>query len=698
MTDTAAPRAAPTVSADVGPSHDTAGKMADGRSLGWPPITPRRAAVLCVLAYLVLSVLVYLPVGPFDARALPIAGPNNPAASDPFQMTWFLAWVPFALTHGLSIFPTNYIDYPTGVNLADNTTVPLLGVLGWPITATLGPVATFNFLLRLSFCLSATSMFFVMRRWCRSVWAPALAGLLYAFGPYTAAQELHLDLTFIPFPPLLVLLGDELLRRQRMRPAFVGLLFGVVAGLQYLVSQDVLSGCAAIALIGGVGLGVYFRHEIRKRLPYIAKAAVFAVLGFGVLAGYPVLEMLVGPGHLHGPVITLTALQRTQADLLGLVVPTSHQLATPSFISHFGDEFVVGNLSENGTYLGIPLLILLAVVVRKLRHDATVMTFFWLAVAAFVLSLGPNLVLGTWHTSVPLPESLYEHLPLLQNTIPARYSLYVLVFVSMIIGIGLDRLWFAPRPEPAPAELGVPARTLVFSVGAAPGEPRGGGRPGESPSAEAGGASRVRAGSVHRFFSRLVARSPRWWALLAGAIVVVSVVPGVPFASRGLPWPASLPTAVEQAVKPGTVVLSYPFTTPESTQPMVWAATDHLYFRLMGGYANIDVPGQRVGRRWPPLLRPDSVQDILGYVPIGDRFPQPPPRTVAIEGQLRWYLKRYSIGAVVAWTGRTSQPSDLIKPAGAYSYLRQALGQPQIRGDQFAIWLPVHGNWLRPRA
>ncbi len=692
MTDTALPRTTETAPAGGTPTAK-AGDSPSRARLRWPYLTPGRAVTLCVLGYFAIAVLIYLPVGPFDARALPIAGPNNPAASDPFQMTWFLAWVPFALTHGLSIFHTNYIDYPTGVNLADNTTVPLLGIIGWPFTATLGPVATFNVLLRLSFALSATSMFFVMRRWCSSVWAASLAGLLYAFGPYTAAQELHLDLTFIPFPPLLVLLGDELLRRQRMRPAVVGLLFGVVAGLQYLVSQDVLSGCAAIALVAAVSLAIVYRRKVRARLAYIAKAVVFGVIGFGVLAGYPVLEMLVGVGHLHGPVITLAALQRTRADLLGLIIPTSHQLATPSYLSHFGDEFVVGNLSENGSYLGIPLLLLLGVIVRKLRRDATVITFLWLAIAAFVLSLGPYLVIGTWRSPLPLPEYLYEHLPLLQNTIPARYSLYVLLFVSMIVGIGLDRLWFAPRTSLArgPLRSGAPVGSSKVPL-------ENGGtvwQPGETGPIETPGA---KPHLKRRTLPWHLDSSGRRWGFLAGALVIVSVLPNVPFASRGLPWSANLPKEVERVVEPGTVVLAYPFTTPESTQPMVWAATDHMDFRLMGGYANIDVPGQVVGRRWPPLLRPASVQDILGYVPIGDRFPQPPRRTPAIEAQLRGYLKRYSIGAVVAWTGRTSQPSDLITPAGVYTYLRQALGEPQVRGDRFAIWLPVHGNWLPPPA
>ena len=175
--------------------------------------------LFCLLGYAILVVLAYLPVGPLDTRQLPTAGGGNPAGSDPYQMVWFLAWVPYALSHGVALFHTNFLDYPTGINLADNTTVPLLGVLGWPITATLGPVATFNFLVRLAFVLSAGSMCFVLRRWCSTWWAPFLGGLLYAFGPYASSQALHLDLMFIPIPPLLLLCMDELVRRQKIRPA-----------------------------------------------------------------------------------------------------------------------------------------------------------------------------------------------------------------------------------------------------------------------------------------------------------------------------------------------------------------------------------------------------------------------------------------------------------------------------------------------
>ena len=344
-----------------------------GRSRAWRPVAG------CLAAYFVLAVIAFLPFGPLDTRSLPIAGHGNPAGNDPFQMTWFLSYVPYALTHGLSIFHTNYVDYPTGVNLANNTSVPLLGILGWPITATLGPIATFNFLIRLSFALSGASMFLVLRRWCRSWQAAFLGGLLYAFGPYMASQELHLDLIFVPIPPLLMLFGDELVRRQKMSARLLGLLIGVAAAAQFVTSPDILSGCVLMALLVGAGLAIRFRDLIKSRIAYIVRAGIIATGSFVVLAAYPVYEMLLGPGHISGPVVDVSLLQSARADLFGAIVPTSNQLAAPRFLSWIGDYFVGGNLSENGTYLGIPLLILLYLILRRMRHDATVMVMAYTA-------------------------------------------------------------------------------------------------------------------------------------------------------------------------------------------------------------------------------------------------------------------------------------------------------------------------------
>jgi hypothetical protein len=625
----------------------------------------RRLTTICVLTYAVLAVLAFLPTAPFATREFPAAGPHNPAGSDPFQMAWFLEWFPYAVTHGLNVFHTTQFDYPGGVNLADNTSVPLLGLIAWPITSTLGPVASFNFLLRLAFALSGVSMFLVLRRWCTTTIAPFLGGLLYAFGPYMAGQELHLDLTFVPLPPLLVLLGDELLRRRRMKPMWLGLGIGACTAAQLLISPDVLSGCLVLVLGTGLVLGVRHRHELRARSGYLLATGAFAAAVFGVIAGYPIWEMIAGPSHVTGPVIPIAALQNIHADLIGPIIPTANQLLAPPFIARLGNEMVTGNLSENVTLIGVPLLILLVVIVRRLRGDTAIRAFAWLAGAAFVISLGSELTFATLTSVIPMPEAIFQRVPLLDDTIPARYGLYVALFTAMIMAIGIERLWLR-RGSGATQQTDAAATAAEVA-----------------PSGRRWLEWRPRLGPLGADTPR--ARHARIGVV--GGIVALSLVPNIPFTSHQIPWPASLAPTVERVVPAGAVVLTYPFATPLHPDAMLWEASAGMNYHLIGGYANIEVDS--AGQRWPVLLEPEYVQELLGLSNFGDRWPLPGAPTAADVALLPVYLNRYSVGAVVYWNGGDN-------PVVAYNYIREALGRPYLTKHGFTIWLPTKGHWVAP--
>ena len=117
-------------------------------------ISSRGTVAIVILVYVLLAVALFWPRVPWSSTTLP-SGSNGRGLGDPQQMVWFLAWLPYALGHGLNIFHSNYLDFPHGVDLANTTSVPLLGFLGAPITLSLGPVAAFNILLRLAFASSA---------------------------------------------------------------------------------------------------------------------------------------------------------------------------------------------------------------------------------------------------------------------------------------------------------------------------------------------------------------------------------------------------------------------------------------------------------------------------------------------------------------------------------------------------------------
>ena len=328
------------------------------------PVVP---LALAVGTYVVIAVLAYWPVMPFDASKLPhVLGAGS---GDPAQMSWFLAWTPFALGHGLNPFFTNYIDYPLGVNLASNTSVPLLGLLAAPVTLALGPIASFNLLMRIALAGSATSMFLVSRRWVR--WWPAAfaAGLLYGFGSYmTFEASVHLDLAFMAVPPLLLWCLDELFVTRRRSSINVGVLLGVLSAAQLLIDPEILAYCAIMAALGLVFLAIAHRREVVARVRMATPGLLAACACFALIAGYPIGYFLTGPRRIAGGIQPAGAIAAFHVDLLRPVLRASPQLVNSS------------------GYLGVPLLIGLVALAVWWRKLGIFRFSVACACAAFVLS------------------------------------------------------------------------------------------------------------------------------------------------------------------------------------------------------------------------------------------------------------------------------------------------------------------------
>jgi hypothetical protein len=127
--------------------------------LSGPGSRARGAAVIAVpvAIYVALSVLVFLPLSPWDTHSLPVCN-----CADYAKMTAFLEWTPWAILHGHNPFYTTYQDYLTGVNLATNTTMPFLGIVLAPVTLIWGPIASMNILSHVALAGSAAAAFLVI--------------------------------------------------------------------------------------------------------------------------------------------------------------------------------------------------------------------------------------------------------------------------------------------------------------------------------------------------------------------------------------------------------------------------------------------------------------------------------------------------------------------------------------------------------
>jgi hypothetical protein len=281
-----------------------------------------RAIVLAGAAYALLALLAYRPILPFDNNHLPTC-----ACGDLIQDVWFLRWTSFAVLHVHNPFLTNYMNFPTGVNLAQNTSMPLLGILSAPITWVFGPVAGLNVMMWLAYPASALACFVTLRRWV--TWMPAafVGGLLYGFSPYMVAQGIsHPNLFFVPLPPLILLVLDELVVQQRRSARRVGIGLGLLAAAQYMISTEIFASTVLFAGIGLVVLSLLHREQIRSHATHVMEGLGWTAMVCGAIVGYPLYLAIGGPIRLAN---VAAHVYSSSSDLLSLVVPDAKQRFAP---------------------------------------------------------------------------------------------------------------------------------------------------------------------------------------------------------------------------------------------------------------------------------------------------------------------------------------------------------------------------------
>jgi hypothetical protein len=480
------------------------------------PLTARLAAPF---TYLVLAVLGHLPA----FRSLTTT--TMCRCRDAPQHDWFLGWTPFAIGSGRSPWFTQHLVAPEGVNLMWNTSLPLPALLTWPVTATAGVLTSHTLLAVLSFAGSATTMWLAAGRFVRWGWARFAAGLLYGFSPYLVAQGTgHLNLALVLLPPLVLLLAHELYVRQARPPVVTGLLLGLVATAQLLTTEEVLASTFVVALVGTAVLAVQHRALVRARVRHAAVGLGTAAGVLTALAAWPLWVQFTGPRRVT------ESIQDTSpfgADLLGGVVPTIHQALGTGATIEWG-----GNDSENGSYLGLPLVVVLVALAWRFRSVAAVRWASVVGLVAWVLSLGERLHVAGTETGVPLPYLVFTKLPVLHNMVAVRYSLYVVLLGALVLAIGLDRLRADGRLRPAVA-------------------------------------------------------------LPVALLCVVPLAPDWPYSYEESRAPSYFSSSAVDAVPQDSLALTYPVPRFPASEPMLWQAQAGFRYRSVGGYAYTPRPDGR---------------------------------------------------------------------------------------------------------
>lgn len=466
--------------------------------------------------------------------------------NDVAEEVWFLAQTPWVLLHGHNPFANDWLNAPAGVNLMDNTTMPLLGIVAFPITWLFGPIATFNILIDLAIFASAMS-FFVMARRFVSWWPAAfVGGLAYGFSPFTAATaNAHLFLLFQAIPPLLIYFVDRFIRSSAPRPVGTGVAIGLCFVAQFYISTEVfaslvvMTGCAVV-LGGGYVLWKHVPLDRRRLLTVVGCAGVVIALGIG----YAAWVAVAGPEHITGPAQPATAIAGVTVDPVGLVVPTINQRFT---FGHdgLGDSLValrdphwnvvVDSPVENGSYVGVPLLLALVIGGIVLRRKRFALFCSVMGAIALVMSLGSKLHVDGHRTGIPLPFIVIEHLPLLDSSVASRWITYFWLFAALLLVLLLDAVYKA-----------------------------------------------VAKGRFGR-------RGAIAWSGVLAVVVLLPLVPAWPYSAAPADVPAWF-TSAARSLPAGSAALIYPLASSTNDSSMLWQAMADMNFRMPGGFAVIPGP------------------------------------------------------------------------------------------------------------
>jgi hypothetical protein len=308
--------------------------------------------------------------------------------------------------------------------------MPPVALLMAPVTVTAGPVVSYNLLLIGSLPVSAWAAFVLCRRLTGRFWPGLAGGAVYGFSAYETSHLSagQLNLAFAPILPLtayLIVLWREGKIGARL---FTGLLALALAAQYYLFIETF----ADLTVVGVLALAAAYVLAGAQARPTVARLIRLSALAYllALVAAAPDLWAVlshVPPGEVRSPV-------GTSLDVMSLVRPKVGSAFGLTWLARQSPEY--WNWARGG-YLGIPLLVLVALTAvtawsRRLVRFLTVTLAATIAVA-----LGP-VVLVNSHQVFRLPWARLWYLPIAHSAFPAR----LMIFADLVLTV-LVTLWLA---------------------------------------------------------------------------------------------------------------------------------------------------------------------------------------------------------------------------------------------------------------
>jgi hypothetical protein len=353
--------------------------------------------------------------------------------SDQASFTWSLAWWPHAITHGIHPLLTDLVYAPDGWNLAWTSSIPGPSLLAWPLTATIGPIATYDVLALAAPALAAWCAYLLCTELGTGTRSALAGGFVFGFGTYETAETLnHLNLALVFTLPLTALLVARYLHGRLSARRFVVLFALCVVGIFATFLETLFWATLGGAL--ALGLGLLFTHGRERALLF--RCLALASLGYGIALLVTAPYLWVALAHPDPLGISGSGFE---LDLANLVVPTRVALVRPPSLHHLAAQLGGNNLTEQVGYVGPVLPAVAGFALWERRRQPLARVLVLTIAAVTVCALGARLVVAGHRTWLELPWTLVDGLPLASHALPARAFMLVWLALAVTVSLFLSR-------------------------------------------------------------------------------------------------------------------------------------------------------------------------------------------------------------------------------------------------------------------
>ena len=355
--------------------------------------------------------------------------------SDPLVAIWAFGWYCHALLNHHSLFFTNAIFYPVGINLTRVNVTPGLCILFSPITYFFGPIVSYNICSIFSPGLAAWTGYVFFNKLSKNRIVSIFSGYIFGFSTYMVAQSLgHLCLVvpgiLIPLFPLMIFL----LLEEKINQYLFVILFTCTLIFLYMLEIEVF---ATFTFYGFISLFLAFLFFEEKR-DFILKVSKL------IFVSYLATIIFLAPIFFHfffkdssAPSIYTNPSSGWCNDFLSFFIPYQQVfMFSTNGTSHLSSLFL-GNDAELDAYLGIPLCIFFFLIIKRGWRKKEIKYASILTLIFGVASLGPQLhVAGIKLLLLPWGWLMLK-IPLISAALPCRLGLYMSFSLAATISIYL---------------------------------------------------------------------------------------------------------------------------------------------------------------------------------------------------------------------------------------------------------------------